>query len=163
MFAHLSCLSARGVTILVASHPQQKCGAAWEPTLVNLGHVFRKQRRWADAVGAFQQALGLCPGQPGTYAALGYTCHLQARTACLCLTPNPRDPVSSTRPVPQAARHQAAPCLCVLFASACYILSLTGTQCWSLWRARTHLLSCGAAQVRQDAAVLHSVITCTCS
>ncbi|KAK9828405.1 hypothetical protein WJX81_004996 [Elliptochloris bilobata] len=51
--------------------------AVWEPTLVNLGHVFRKQRRWADAVGAFQQALGLCPGQPGTYAALGYTHHLQ--------------------------------------------------------------------------------------
>lgn len=54
-------------------------GAAWEPTLVNLGHVFRKQRRWAEAASAFQQALGLCPGQPGTYAALGYTYHLQVR------------------------------------------------------------------------------------
>lgn len=57
--------------------------AAWEPTVVNLGHVYRKQRRWAEAIEAFQQALGLCPGQAGTYAALGYTLHLQARARTL--------------------------------------------------------------------------------
>ena len=53
--------------------------AAWEPTVVNLGHVYRKQRRWADAVAAYERALSLAPGQPGTYSALGYTYHLQAR------------------------------------------------------------------------------------
>lgn len=49
--------------------------------------MFRKQRRWAEAASAFQQALGLCPGQPGTYAALGYTYHLQARHLWLPLCP----------------------------------------------------------------------------
>ena len=73
------CVCCYRLLCSVGSRPTWCCGAAWEPTLVNLGHVFRKQRRWADAVGAFQQALGLCPGQPGTYAALGYTHHLQAR------------------------------------------------------------------------------------
>jgi hypothetical protein len=51
--------------------------------MVNLGHVYRKQRRWPQAVAAYERALALCAGQPGTYAALGYTHHLQAR-ACMC-------------------------------------------------------------------------------
>ena len=74
--------------------------------------MFRKQRRWADAVGAFQQALGLCPGQPGTYAALGYTCHLQARAMSLCLTLYSKDPVSSTQPVPAPMRRWAVCTTC---------------------------------------------------
>ena len=81
----------------------------------------------------FQQALGLCPGQPGTCAALGYTCHLQARTTCMCLTPNTLKTLfSALTPCPGQLATQAAPCLCVAHASARYILSLTGTRCWSL-------------------------------
>lgn len=49
---------------------------ATEPTLVALGHTYRKLRRWADAAACYGRALGLAPGQPGTYAALGYTHHL---------------------------------------------------------------------------------------
>lgn len=53
--------------------------AGWEPTVVNLGHVFRKQQRWDDAIAAYEKALGICPGRPGTYAALGFTYHLKVR------------------------------------------------------------------------------------
>ncbi|KAK9905515.1 hypothetical protein WJX75_001308 [Coccomyxa subellipsoidea] len=52
---------------------------AWEPTVVNLGHTLRKQRRYSEAIQMLERALGLCPGQPGTYSALGYTYHLQGR------------------------------------------------------------------------------------
>ena len=51
--------------------------AAWEPTVVNLAHTLRKQRRYDEARVAYERALGLAPGQPGTLAALGYTHHLQ--------------------------------------------------------------------------------------
>jgi tetratricopeptide (TPR) repeat protein len=50
--------------------------ADWEPTLINLGHALRKLRRWGEALVCYRRALGLVPGQPGTYTALGYTCHL---------------------------------------------------------------------------------------
>ena len=45
--------------------------------VVNLGHCYRKQQRWDDAVQVYERALGLCPGQAGTYAALGFTRHLK--------------------------------------------------------------------------------------
>ena len=51
--------------------------AGREATLVNLGHTLRKQGLYAEAVESYQRALGLRPGQPGTYSALGYTYHLQ--------------------------------------------------------------------------------------
>lgn len=47
-----------------------------EPTISSLGHAYRKQRRYGDAIRMFQQALGLCPVNAGTYAALGYSYHL---------------------------------------------------------------------------------------
>ena len=47
---------------------------------MNLGHTLRKQRRYDEAVQMLQRALGLCPGQPGTYSALGYTYHLQVHS-----------------------------------------------------------------------------------
>ena len=50
--------------------------AAWEPTLINLGHALRKLRRWAEALECYHRALGFVPGQPGTYTAVGYTYHL---------------------------------------------------------------------------------------
>lgn len=49
----------------------------WEPIVVNLGHCYRKQQRWDDAIQVYERALGLCPGQAGTYAALGFTRHLK--------------------------------------------------------------------------------------
>jgi hypothetical protein len=86
--------------------------AAWEPTLVCLGHVFRKQRRWGEAVAAFEKALGLCPGQPGTHAALGYTHHLQARpgaapphAACSPSTQARPRCGQAARPEPARRRH----------------------------------------------------------
>ena len=45
--------------------------------MVNLGHCYRKQQRWAEAVQVYERALGLCPGQASTYAALGFTKHLK--------------------------------------------------------------------------------------
>jgi hypothetical protein len=75
----------------------RRARAAWEPTLVCLGHVFRKQRRWGEAVAAFEKALGLCPGQPGTHAALGYTHHLQARPGA-APAPTARSPSTQARP-----------------------------------------------------------------
>ena len=53
------------------------CDLGWEPVVVNLGHCYRKQQRWDDAVQVYERALGLCPGQAGTYAALGFTRHLK--------------------------------------------------------------------------------------
>ena len=44
---------------------------------MNLGHCYRKQQRWDDAIQVYERALGLCPGQAGTYAALGFTRHLK--------------------------------------------------------------------------------------
>lgn len=50
---------------------------ALEPTVVNLGHTLRKQKHYDEAIQMFERALGLSPGQPGTFAALAYTYHLQ--------------------------------------------------------------------------------------
>ena len=57
--------------------------AAWEPTLINLGHMYRKQWQWTNAIATYERALSLKPGQAGTYAALGFTHHLMVRLA-LC-------------------------------------------------------------------------------
>ena len=52
---------------------------AWEPTLINLGHMYRKQWQWTNAIATYERALSLKPGQAGTYAALGFTHHLMVR------------------------------------------------------------------------------------
>ncbi|KAK9847452.1 hypothetical protein WJX84_003493 [Apatococcus fuscideae] len=54
-----------------------KASAASEATLVNLGHVYRRQKRWPEAIAAFRKALGLAPGHASTYASLAFTHHLQ--------------------------------------------------------------------------------------
>lgn len=54
-----------------------RLNAGWESLVVNLGHCYRKQQRWDDAIQVYERALGLCPGQAGTYAALGFTRHLK--------------------------------------------------------------------------------------
>lgn len=45
--------------------------------MVNLGHAYRKCRHYKRAVYWYNRALSLAPAQAGTYAALGYTQHLQ--------------------------------------------------------------------------------------
>lgn len=60
----------------MAWSPSHPSSAAWEPTLINLGHALRKLRRWSEALGCYHRALGLVPGQPGTYSVLGYAYHL---------------------------------------------------------------------------------------
>ena len=57
-----------------------------ECALINLAHVYRKQKRWPEAVDTFEQALGLCPGQASTYAALAFTYHLQVCCSPTLLT-----------------------------------------------------------------------------
>jgi anaphase-promoting complex subunit 6 len=52
---------------------------AWQGTLLNLGHSFRKLRRYDAAVSAFERALALQPGAPATLTALGLTLHLQGK------------------------------------------------------------------------------------
>ncbi len=53
--------------------------------MVNLGHCYRKQQRWDDAIQVYERALGLCPGQAGTYAALGFTRHLKVHVCDVIL------------------------------------------------------------------------------
>ena len=54
--------------------------ASWQPVLVNLGHALRKLEAFDEAVDTFSRALGLAPHDAGTFGALAYTYHLQART-----------------------------------------------------------------------------------
>jgi len=48
----------------------------WEPTIFNLGQSYRKIRRFENAALCFEKAMALVPGNPSSYAALGYTRHL---------------------------------------------------------------------------------------
>lgn len=52
----------------------------WEPTLFNLGHAYRKSRKFAAAEMCFARCVALCPGNHSTYAALGFTKHLMDDT-----------------------------------------------------------------------------------
>lgn len=49
--------------------------------MVNLGHAYRKCKQYRRAVHWYNRALSLAPAQAGTYAALGYTHHLQVSHA----------------------------------------------------------------------------------
>lgn len=53
--------------------------AAYEPTLLALGHCMRKLKRLPAAADAYNRALSLRANAPGTLSALGYTLHLQVR------------------------------------------------------------------------------------
>ena len=53
----------------------QPVPAAWEPTLVLLGHALRRQRRFDEAETVYQAALARSPRSAGTHAALGLTRH----------------------------------------------------------------------------------------
>lgn len=45
---------------------------AWEPVYNNLGHVYRKQKRYNEALKMHRQALQLAPNNPDTLTAIAY-------------------------------------------------------------------------------------------
>lgn len=51
--------------------------AFWEPTIFNLGQVYRKQGKFQNAIICFEKCLALCPGNASSFSALGFTCHIQ--------------------------------------------------------------------------------------
>jgi anaphase-promoting complex subunit 6 len=53
---------------------------AWEPTVVNLAHTLRKLKSYVEAISMYEKALALYPKGASTYAALGFTHHLQGST-----------------------------------------------------------------------------------
>eukprot|EP00741_Cyanophora_paradoxa_P021394 tig00021350_g20653.t1 len=52
---------------------------AHEITLMNIGHAYRKLRDYGMACAAYEKALVLNPKSASTYAALGFTKHLQGK------------------------------------------------------------------------------------
>ena len=56
-----------------------RVSASWAPTIVNLGHVYRKLAMFDDAVETYGKALGLMPNDPCTLSALGFTHHMTGR------------------------------------------------------------------------------------
>ncbi|KAL6762480.1 hypothetical protein V8C86DRAFT_1825113 [Haematococcus lacustris] len=71
-------------------------GRAWEPCVLALGHCLRKQSKLVHALQAYNLALSLNPGQPGTLSAKAFTLHLmgdlqqavQAYHAALAVRPD---------------------------------------------------------------------------
>eukprot|EP00698_Gefionella_okellyi_P008600 TRINITY_DN2138_c0_g1_i2.p2 TRINITY_DN2138_c0_g1~~TRINITY_DN2138_c0_g1_i2.p2 ORF type:complete len:259 (-),score=55.59 TRINITY_DN2138_c0_g1_i2:15-791(-) len=55
----------------------------WEPTVFSLGHAYRKQLLFVQALDQYQLALSLSPLNPSIYAAMGFAHHLNSnpRTA----------------------------------------------------------------------------------
>ena len=55
-------------------------GEVWETTFNNLGHSYRKQRKYNEAKDAYQKGLNLAPRDPNIKASLlsslGFTHHL---------------------------------------------------------------------------------------
>jgi anaphase-promoting complex subunit 6 len=45
----------------------------WEPTISNLGHSYRKLRRYNEALICYEVALRLCPSNSSNYTSLGFT------------------------------------------------------------------------------------------
>ena len=52
---------------------------AWEGSLFNLGHTYRKQRKYDQAIQIYEEALSLAPDEASTYSALGFTWHLKGQ------------------------------------------------------------------------------------
>jgi anaphase-promoting complex subunit 6 len=50
--------------------------AYWEPTVFNLGHSYRRSRRFEQAASCFSRCIALCPEKFSTYSALAFTKHL---------------------------------------------------------------------------------------
>ncbi len=45
---------------------------AWEPVYNNLGHIYRKQKKYSEALKMHRQALQLAPNDPDTLTAIAY-------------------------------------------------------------------------------------------
>lgn len=54
--------------------------ATWEPILVNLAHVYRKQRKLPAAIAMYERALSVAPRTASTFTAIGFSWHLQGNT-----------------------------------------------------------------------------------
>ncbi|KAL2620164.1 hypothetical protein R1flu_000369 [Riccia fluitans] len=54
---------------------------SWEPTVVNFAHTLRKLKMYAKAITEYEKALALYPRGASTYAALGFTYHLQGNSS----------------------------------------------------------------------------------
>ncbi len=63
------------VTKAVCLHPQQ-LRSHWSTTFSNLGHCYRKLKRWGDAMVMYRKALSLDPSDAATHTALAFTLHL---------------------------------------------------------------------------------------
>ena len=48
----------------------------WEPTIFNLGHSYRKNREYKNALTCFRRCVTLCPEKYSSYSALAFTKHL---------------------------------------------------------------------------------------
>jgi len=76
--------------------------ANWEPTLFNLGHAYRKLRRYPEAISAYNRALSVCShNKSSILSALAFTYHLQGMLSKAidyyhqALGMNPRDTFAS--------------------------------------------------------------------
>ncbi|PKI52766.1 hypothetical protein CRG98_026841, partial [Punica granatum] len=59
------------------AHIPSALSEIWEPTVVNLGHVYRKLKMFNEAIKTYEKALTLSTRSVSTYAGLAYTYHLQ--------------------------------------------------------------------------------------
>ena len=48
----------------------------WEPTIFNLGHSYRKCRKFEQALTCFRRCVALCPDAASAYSAMAFTKHL---------------------------------------------------------------------------------------
>ncbi len=48
----------------------------WSTAFSNLGHCYRKLRRWDDAIAMYRKSLSLDPSDAATHTALAFTLHL---------------------------------------------------------------------------------------
>nr|XP_054771442.1 cell division cycle protein 16 homolog [Lytechinus pictus] len=57
---------------IVQDISKQTLADKWEPLLNNLGHVYRKLKRYEESLEYHRQALILSPQNPSTFSAIGY-------------------------------------------------------------------------------------------
>ena len=61
----------------MAENAQSYDAATREPSIFNLGHAYRKLRRFERAIAWYRAALAISPRVASTYSALGFTEHLR--------------------------------------------------------------------------------------
>lgn len=63
--------------ILFTDHCAYSPKSPREPTVYNLGHAYRKSRRYEDAERCFLKCVSLLPSKSSTWSALAFTKHMQ--------------------------------------------------------------------------------------